>query len=616
MIATLLIGLDGATWDVLDPLMGRGLMPALRTLVDRGAKAPLRTVMPPLTPPGWTSLMTGRTPARHGVFDFFRRESPTSEFFRLTTANDISGDTIWTLASKHGKRVLSLNFPVMFPAPAVFGRVVPGGWMPWRQLRLGCYPPGLFDRLKDLPSFDPKELSLDMALEAKAVEGCPPEEYADWVELHIRREERWFDVAQLLLADEPAELVGIVFDGVDKLQHLCWRFLDPQRSPNPEPWEAEMTAACERYFVRLDTIIARLVDLAGPEATVIVASDHGFGRTDEVFFVNSWLAEQGFLAWAEDGNHGPAAATDVGFAQMTRHITLLDWTSTLAYAATPSSQGIHVVATDPRTGRPMTSAARARICDEIADALLEARHPATGRPLVSRVWPVEDAFGRSYTGIAPDPRARTVRRHGVLDHPLDRRGPHPRRTEGKPPLARRLLGHRPRRPRGGRNRQSSPSATWHRWCCTGWAWRSQKGSTGGSAEVFPNAAVRPLAGADALPDEYGPNQPTPSPALPPRSTTASPKRSSSPAPALSVTSTRRRQHAQGRPGQWSPAALPAAGDRARPCPRARADRQPCGLAPAPGAAADAEVPCAHLRPARPRVQRRTAERVHARRHGR
>lgn len=405
MIETLVIGLDGATWDILDPLMERGQMPALRELVGRGAKAPLRTVMPPLTPPGWTSLMTGKTPARHGVFDFFRRESPTSEYFRLTTALDIAGDTIWTLASRAGKRVLSLNFPVMFPAPAVLGRVVPGGWMPWRQLRLGCYPPGLFDRLKDLPSFDPKELSLDMALEAKAVEGCPPEEYADWVELHIRREERWFQVAQALLEDEPAELVGIVFDGVDKLQHLCWRFLDPaRRSTAPEPWEAAMTEACEHYFVRLDSIIGRLVDLAGLDATVIVASDHGFGPTNELFFINSWLAEQGFLAWADDNAAAAAAtsATDVGFAQMTRHITLLDWGRTLAYAPTPSSQGIHVVANDPRTGRPMTANARARICDEIANALGAARHPTTGEPVVSRVWSGEEAFGTSFTGVAPD----------------------------------------------------------------------------------------------------------------------------------------------------------------------------------------------------------------------
>src|SRR3712207_7881762 len=78
----------------------------------------------------------------------------------------------------------------MFPAPAVDGCVVPGGMMPWRQLRLGCHPPGLFDRLKALPGFNPREM-LDMELEVKAIEGCPEDELADWVERHIVREGRW-----------------------------------------------------------------------------------------------------------------------------------------------------------------------------------------------------------------------------------------------------------------------------------------------------------------------------------------------------------------------------------------------------------------------------------------
>src|SRR5262249_47740594 len=74
MVGTLLLGLDGATSTVRDPLMRSGVMPTLRELADRGCRAPLRTVMPPLTPPGWTSLVTGRRPGRHGVFDFFRKE--------------------------------------------------------------------------------------------------------------------------------------------------------------------------------------------------------------------------------------------------------------------------------------------------------------------------------------------------------------------------------------------------------------------------------------------------------------------------------------------------------------------------------------------------------------
>ena len=66
----LLIGLDGGTFATLDPLMDEGIMPFLKEFVAAGVRGPLRSVIPPLTPPGWTSLVTGRTPGQswsHGL---------------------------------------------------------------------------------------------------------------------------------------------------------------------------------------------------------------------------------------------------------------------------------------------------------------------------------------------------------------------------------------------------------------------------------------------------------------------------------------------------------------------------------------------------------------------
>jgi predicted AlkP superfamily phosphohydrolase/phosphomutase len=368
-------------------------MPHLAELAARGARAPLRTIMPPLTPPAWTSLMTGKRPGRHGVLDFFQKESPGSEYYAFATSQDIRSATIWSVASDHGRRVISLNYPMMFPPPPVDGAVVPGGWMPWRQLRLGCHPPGLFDRLKELPSFDPRELALDMELEAKAVEGCPDEEYADWILLHTRREERWFEILRhLMTEDEPAALVAIMFDGVDKLQHLCWRFIDPACRPDrPSAWEREMIDLCEGYFRRLDAMLGEIVGLAGEDATVVVASDHGFGPTQDLFHLNSWLERNGYLAWS-DGAHDGDGRPRIGFAEMTRHVYELDWERTVAYAATPTSQGINVVEGDRR------EALRA----ELADKLRGLRNPATGRPLVRDVLTREEAFPGPYGELAPD----------------------------------------------------------------------------------------------------------------------------------------------------------------------------------------------------------------------
>jgi predicted AlkP superfamily phosphohydrolase/phosphomutase len=400
---TLLIGLDGATFSVLDPYVERGVMPFLGSLTERGTRAGLRSIMPPLTPPAWTSMVTGKRPGGHGVFDFFQREEPDDIHVRFANSQDVRSATVWSLASDAGMRILSLNFPLMFPAPDVDGCVVPGGMMPWRQLRLGCHPAGLFDRLRALPGFKPREM-LDMELEVKAIDGCPEDEYLAYVQQHIERDLRWLEVARYLMVEEPAELTGVMFDGVDKLQHLCWRFIDPACRPaQPTAWEAEMIAICERYFRGVDAIMEELVSLAGPDATVVVASDHGFGPSRDVFHVNSWLEQEGHLAWMPDGGeHAGGDDTAVGFAEMTRHVRAVDWSRTTAYAATPSSQGIHIVGRIPGTDEPLPEAARQALAAEIAGKLRALRRPHDDAPLATEVWTREEAFPGPYAALGPD----------------------------------------------------------------------------------------------------------------------------------------------------------------------------------------------------------------------
>ncbi len=404
MARTLLLGLDGATFTVLDPLMDRGVMPFLRGLVAGGVRATLRSIVPPLTPPAWTSVMTGKRPGQHGVFDFFQKESPDSEYYHFTSSQDVHSETIWSLAGENGKKVVSLNFPLMFPPPPVNGYIVPGGWMPWRQLRLGCYPPGLFDRLKTLPSFNPRELALDMTLEAKAIEGCADEEYADWIRLHTRREERWSEILRTLMSEDDIDLVGVVFDGADKLQHLCWRFLDPALRPEePTAWDQEIIGLCEEYFRRLDAMLAELVRLGGDDATAIVVSDHGFGPSSGVFYLNAWLEQEGFLAWKESTSPVDAEeAPQIGFAQMTRHVYELDWDRTVAYAATPTSMGINIVDRAPGAVAGISPERCRRIKDDLIAALRAVRHPTTGRRLVAEVHERSDAFAGPYQQFGPD----------------------------------------------------------------------------------------------------------------------------------------------------------------------------------------------------------------------
>ena len=95
---TLLLGLDGATYDLLDPFMKQGIMPFLRDFTDRGTRASMMSTPNPVTPPAWTSMMTGRSPGHHGIFDFIRAEESVEGQigYRFVNAQDVICETLCT----------------------------------------------------------------------------------------------------------------------------------------------------------------------------------------------------------------------------------------------------------------------------------------------------------------------------------------------------------------------------------------------------------------------------------------------------------------------------------------------------------------------------------------
>lgn len=399
---TILIGLDGATFSMLDQLMDDDIMPFLRAFTAEGARAELLSIVPPLTPPAWTSLVTGRSPGHHGIFDFFQKEGD-NHYVRFTTSKDVHSETIWSYVNRHGMRVTSLNFPLMLPPPALNGNVISGGWMTWRQLRLGCYPDDLYLQLKAVPGFNPRELAMDLANEEKAIEGCREDEYEEWIKIHIRREQQWFNIVRHLMKEDTCDLTAVLFDGVDKLQHLCWRFLDVDCFPaHPSSWERKIRSLCLDYFRQLDKFLAEIAALAGPDATIIMASDHGFGAQQETFYVNSWLEQQGYLTWS--GSEPPLDGTTatLGIAQLARHTYRLDWEKTRAYAATPSSNGIHIVPADGTHANGVRTEEYEQFRNQLIDKLYKLVSPKDNQKMVTRIWTREEAFSGPYMHLAPD----------------------------------------------------------------------------------------------------------------------------------------------------------------------------------------------------------------------
>ncbi len=398
-----LFGLDGATYTVLDDLVRRGVMPYLGSFMERGVRASLMSTIPHLTPPAWTTLVTGRSPGVHGVTNFLQYQSQDSPYVRVISSREICCETIWSMVGRSGGRAGSLNFIAHAPAQKVDGYTLPG-WVPWRWVKKHSYPADLVSRLQtDLTGFDVKELAMDFSEEEKAIAGATHEDYTPWIDLHIRRELQWFNVLKHQMVNDPCALTGVVFDGVDKLQHLLWQYLDPSCEPKHPSEEFLRTREhCWDYFRQLDGFLKEIVELAGPQAYVVIVSDHGFTGTEEILYINTWLEQEGFLTWAPDAEVAPADSQELGDGKPI-HLTSFDTTKTKAFASSASSNGIHIPVAGVRGDAGIAPNEYESFREELIHALLtRCVDPQTGEPIITNVWKREEIFAGPRMNLAPD----------------------------------------------------------------------------------------------------------------------------------------------------------------------------------------------------------------------
>lgn len=397
MNKTLLIGLDGATFSILDILMKDGTMPFLKQFVARGTRSELLSTPHPLTPPAFTSMATGRGPGNHGIYDFVRsHEQGGKIFFTLYDSRDIMCETLWSIVSRQGGTVGVINYIMTSPPKPINGYSVPG-MVHWRHLKRNIHPVGLYEKLKDLPGFDPKKLAWDFRQEEKAVLRMPQEEYVEWVMHHIERERQWFYITRYLMQEHPTDLMAVVFDGLDKIQHICWEFIDPRAATgNLSDWDKRMRKLCLGYFRELDGFLREIVGLAGEEAAVFMVSDHGFGPTHSKFHVNQFLANLGYLKWKDGYSAG------VDNVARERETIELDWEKTIAHARTRSNNGIYIrVAKFPgQTGIAPEKYHSFR--EQLTKQFLDLKDPVTGKPIVKMVLTREEAFPGHLVDDAPD----------------------------------------------------------------------------------------------------------------------------------------------------------------------------------------------------------------------
>ncbi len=328
----LVLGLDGATFDLLSPWMAAGDLPVLARLAREGVSGILESTLPPVTAPAWASFMTGKFPSHHGVRDFFEGRAGQ---YRMISGHDVQGKTLWELLSEAGKTAGVINVPITYPPRQVNGFLIPGLLSPDQGQT--TYPPGL---LKDYEStLGPYRVTPRLVYQAGNEEAF----LADiWEVLDTR-----IRYALRLAKDFPTDFLMVHFLVTDIAQHTFWKHLDPTHPWHDPKLASRYGESVKQIFARVDEAIGQLIEVYKPDC-VWAMSDHGFGPLHGVVNLNLFLIEQGlmqlkrtngvrFRTWAFRAGLGSVVAkvarrVGVKWNEKLLDFNDVDWTQTKAYS--------------------------------------------------------------------------------------------------------------------------------------------------------------------------------------------------------------------------------------------------------------------------------------------
>ena len=289
----LLIGLDGADWNIMDPLIQAGRLPILGRLVRSGVRGRLHTITPMLSPVIWTSIATGVVPERHGIIDFMATTGhdgdriPVTSSLRKTKA-------LWNILSEQGLSVGIAGWWATFPAEKVNGFVVSdrvayqlfGAGAAHDPVKEGkVYPPDLDDLVASLTvapeTIGVAEISRYVRLpDDPAAVSADENRLIDDLKTLLAAGDTYTAISLALRERYHPDFQAVYLEGTDTVAHLFMRYTPPILPGVSSEETRRFGRAVDEYYRHADEMVGRLVEAAGPGTAVIVCSDHGF-RTGE-----------------------------------------------------------------------------------------------------------------------------------------------------------------------------------------------------------------------------------------------------------------------------------------------------------------------------------------------
>jgi predicted AlkP superfamily phosphohydrolase/phosphomutase len=395
MTRTFVVGLDGASWLLLDPWLEDGTLPNLAAFREEGAWSTSESCLPPVTFPNWKCYSSGKNPGGFGVY-WFERIRLDEARIDIMDRTDFDTAEYWDYLNDAGYTTGVVNMPTMYPPRELDGFVVSGGPDAvdgeYRSIDSGYTAPKILQ--SELEEQFNYRVHPSPMLSSNQERGAEVDEILELLDLRLQVAYDRFQAGEI-------DCVHVTLFYLNVLQHFFWN-----DTPTKRAWEL------------VDEWIGRLDELE--DTNVVLMSDHGCAPTTTEFYINEWLAENGYLTkhrTVEDSfqrigltrENALAIAKQLGIvdvlaktvpesiqqlipqeagAKRQRKLEKIDLTATQAVASGQGPIYIH-----PNTNT-----------DEVAESLVEELSSVTddrGEPLFDNVYRASEVYSGPYATAGP-----------------------------------------------------------------------------------------------------------------------------------------------------------------------------------------------------------------------
>lgn len=422
----IVIGIDGATWDLIKPWVEKDKLPTFKKLIQEGTWGELESTIPPMTGPAWVSFATGKNPGKHSFYNFMTR-IPGKYETKLLNADDIKCKTLWEILSIARKKIAVLNVPVTYPLGKVNGIMISGLLTPSTKSNF-TYPPQFKQKIFDLTP--------DYKIEEMGYSDSQRELFLNKIISIFFQRVKLF---KHLFNNEKWDFLMVLFRVTDRVQHYFWKFIDKNHPLYEEEADLKYKNAILDIYKKIDEFLNWLLENINNNINVIIMSDHGFGPLQKNLYLNNWLKSKGYLSYKSSilGVMRTILAkigltprnifrliNKIGFAKLVTSINRniepilvnkivkkfvlslsdIDWSKTKAfYNGTGTGYGFIYLNLKGREPKGVVKKDEyEKVRDVLINDLNELTHPNSNEKIIGNIYKREQLYNGQYFEMAPD----------------------------------------------------------------------------------------------------------------------------------------------------------------------------------------------------------------------